>query len=278
MRMQRVVALVVVVCAMLGTPASQAAAQEVPGGGGWQPGPGAVLENTYQGFVDQPSAGATIPAGAPFRVAGWAVDSAAEGWAGFDDVQVLHGSTVLARGSVGGSRPDVASVTGNGFWASSGFEAIVPAGALQPGQATLIVQLHTPGKGSWFKQVNVTVGGGAGAPGVAASGLVFQIVSPGQNEEVPGNRNGLFRGTAYDTRTRAELGVGVDRIQVYLDAHRGLAGSQYLGDARFSGNQWEVTWEPTLWNSIRHHVVFFYVRSAVTGEEVVRMLEIDIGS
>src|SRR6266508_57383 len=86
-------------------------AQEVPGGGGWAPGPNATGDNTYQGFVDQPGAGASIALGAPFHVSGWVVDMAAEGWAGIDGVQVLQGDRVLATGSVAGSRPDVANVT-----------------------------------------------------------------------------------------------------------------------------------------------------------------------
>jgi hypothetical protein len=159
---------------------------------------------------------------------------------------------------------------------------VVPAGALQAGQATLTVQVHTPGKGSWFKQigVNVTAGGGA-APtsgGAAPTALVLTIITPQPNEEVPGNNNGLFHGTAYDTRTRPELGSGVNRIQIYLDAQRGQAGSQYLGDATISDVQWRLEWQPTKWNSVRHHVVFIYTRSAVTGEERLDTLEIDIGS
>jgi hypothetical protein len=34
-------------------------AQEVPGGGGWAPAAGAAGDNTYQGFVDRPSDGAS---------------------------------------------------------------------------------------------------------------------------------------------------------------------------------------------------------------------------
>jgi hypothetical protein len=50
---------------------------------------------------------------------GWAVDLAAEGWAGIDDVQVRNGGTVLAHGSVAGDRPDVVAATGNPFWAAT---------------------------------------------------------------------------------------------------------------------------------------------------------------
>ena len=48
---------------------------------GWQPGPGAILENTYAGFVDQPTNGATVPSSGGFSVFGWFVDQTAQGWA-----------------------------------------------------------------------------------------------------------------------------------------------------------------------------------------------------
>jgi hypothetical protein len=269
----QVLAVIIVAGCMLATPA---AAQQ-SGGGGWQPGPGAVLDNTYQGFIDVPSAGATVPAGASVRVAGWVVDTSAEGWAGIDDIHVLQGSTVLARGSVGGSRPDVASVTGNPYWASSGFEVFVPAGALQAGPATLTVQAHTPHKGSWTKQVSVTVGGTAGPiTGSAQPALVLTVSEPSPSLEVPGTNDGLVRGLAYDTRTRPELGSGVNRVQVYLDAQRDLPGSQFLGDAVINGSEWSLHWEPTKWNTVKHHVMFVYARSAVTGEERLVTVEFDI--
>ena len=73
--------------------AGPVSAQEVPGGGGWSPAAGAAGDNTYQGFIDAPSAGANVPLGSSFRVSGWFVDTTAEGWAGADGVQVLNGST-----------------------------------------------------------------------------------------------------------------------------------------------------------------------------------------
>jgi hypothetical protein len=247
----------------------QAAAQEVPGGGGWAPAAGAAGDNTYQGFVDQPQPGSTLPAGAAFRVSGWVVDMAAEGWAGIDDIAVLQGDRVLVHGTVANNRPDVAAVTGNGFWAASGFDALVPAGAVSDGPATLTVVAHTPGKGAWSKQVSVNIGGGGGvitAPS-AETGLVLSLLVPGVDELVVGNRNGTVRGVAYDTRTRAELGVGVDRVQVYIDGERDRVGSQFIGEVVPSATTWVMAWEPTRWNTVKHHVMYVYGRSTVTGEE-----------
>jgi hypothetical protein len=247
----------------------QAAAQEVPGGGGWAPAAGAAGDNTYQGFIDQPRPDGTLPAGAAFHVSGWVVDMAAEGWAGIDDIQVLQGDRVVVHGSVGNNRPDVAAVTGNGFWAASGFDALVPAGAVGSGPVTLTVVAHTPGKGAWSKQVSVNIGSGGGVSAAPSSqtGLVLSLLVPGADEEVVGNRNGTVRGVAYDTRTRAELGVGVDRVQVYIDAERDHVGSQFIGEVVPTATTWSMSWEPTRWNSIRHHVMFVYARSTVTGEE-----------
>jgi hypothetical protein len=263
-----------VVCA-LGL-AQRVAAQEVEGGGGWSPGPGAGGDNTYQGFIDQPPAGAGILLGASFRVTGWAVDMAAEGWAGIDDVQVLNGSTVLAHGSVAGNRPDVAAATGNPFWAASGFDVLVPGGSLQSGPANLTVSVHTPGKGSWTKPLSVTIAGGGSVLTGAANiiGLILTVVAPSNGENVLATHNGVIRGVAYDTRTRAELGVGVDRIQIYLDGPRDTPGSQTLGTANQQGTTWTLAWEPTKYDHVPQHHLWIYARSTVTGEE--RLVNIDI--
>src|SRR5437868_5303022 len=58
----------------------------------WQPGPDGVLDNTYDGFIDVPTNGATVPASGPFAVTGWVVDTTAQGWAGIDNVQVFLGT------------------------------------------------------------------------------------------------------------------------------------------------------------------------------------------
>src|SRR4051794_5056173 len=73
------------VAALLGT--APAAAQV----SSWTGGPGAVLDPTYDGFIDAPTNGATASSGG-FTVAGWFVDRTAQGWAGADDVQVWQGT------------------------------------------------------------------------------------------------------------------------------------------------------------------------------------------
>src|SRR5262249_49745779 len=156
---------------------------------------------------------------------------------------VMLGNTVLARGTVGMNRPDVAAATGTGFWAASGFDAVVPGGTVPPGSQTLTVVAHTPGKGSWAKAVSINVSGSGSvstAPGGGATGLVFSINTPGFNENVLANKNGIINGVAYDTRTRPELGGGVDRVQAYLDGPRGQPGSQSLGEATGFNQTWSI--------------------------------------
>ncbi len=253
-----------------------ALAQSIPGGD-WSPATGAVGDNTYQGFIDEPASGTSIAAGASFQVKGWVVDTMAQGWSGIDDVQVMLGSTSLAHLAVGQSRPDVASVLGNPYFANSGFAGTVST-ALPGGQQTLTVVAHTPGKGSWSKTVTVNVAGASGSvvPAASATGLVLRIISPSADDVVPSNNNGTIFGVAYDTRTRPELGSGVDRVQLYLDGPRGQAGSQTLGDATLSGSNWSLAWLPTRFNKVSHHILWVYARSGVTGEEALVQEDINL--
>jgi hypothetical protein len=265
------------VLALCVSTAASAQAQTPPGGD-WSPGAGAIGDNTFVGFVDQPAAGATVPSGAPFTVSGWVVDTSAEGWAGVDGVQVTLGGQVLANAAIGLPRPDVAAALGNPFYTNSGFNATVSA-ALPNGPQTLTIVAHTPGRGSWTKPVPVNVSGSAGPVIVspdATSGIVLKIISPTPDDLIVANSNGIITGVAYDTRTRAELGTGVDRVQAYLDGPRGTAGSQFLGDATFNGTNWTINWEPTRYNHVQHHILWVYAHSNVTGEEALVQQEINI--
>jgi hypothetical protein len=257
-----------------------AQAQGAPGGG-WSPAAGAVGDNTYQGYIDHPASGATIPAGSAFQVSGWIVDTTAQGWAGIDDVQVLLGSQVLGHLGVGQSRPDVGAALNNPFYANSGFSGTI-SGALPSGNQTLTIVAHTPDKGSWSKTVPVTVTGTAGTlmnanPG-ATSGLVLRVISPTSSDVIPPNSGQAIFGVAYDTRTRPELGTGVDRVSAYLDGPRGTAGSQNLGDATFNGTNWSINWDPGHWANVKHRNLWVYARSSVTGEEVLWQQEINLSS
>ncbi len=140
----------------------------------WQPGPGGVGENTYAGFVDTPTRGATVSPGSPIRVAGWVVDRTAAGWAGIDEVHVYagragEGGVFLGKALVAQPRPDVALALGNPYWAASGFSLAIPAGRLGAGPLTLAIYARTPGKGWWFTEVRPGGGGGSAAPAPRAA-------------------------------------------------------------------------------------------------------------
>jgi hypothetical protein len=242
-------------------------------GPSWTPGPDAVEDaaSDFQGFIDAPLAGATLATNQAFHLTGWVVDNTAQGWAGIDEVHAYVGlagqGTFLGNASVGLNRPDVASALGNGFWAMSGFDLTVGPGALPAGPATLSVYAHSPSKGWWLQQVQVQ-GSGAAAGAVSGSTINLTVLAPSVNEVVPVSSEYVIRGTAFDTSTTANTGVGVDRVDVYLDGLRGVAGSQFLGEAYpDASTDWSVPFSPTHYDHVQHHVLFVYARSAVSGLE-----------
>ncbi|MBV8719296.1 MAG: hypothetical protein JOZ65_29855 [Chloroflexi bacterium] len=128
--------------------------------GGWLAGPDAAGNNTYVGRLETPRAKQNVADGANLLVSGWAADTTATGWSGFDQVQIYNGDrtkggTKLADGTVGLARPDIGDVLGSSF-GKSGFSAVVRAGALPAGADSLYVYLHTPDKGWWYKTTSVT--------------------------------------------------------------------------------------------------------------------------
>jgi hypothetical protein len=154
----------------------------------WTAGPGAAGDGSvYNGFIDTPTAYATVPNGS-FVVSGWFVDTTAQGWAGADDVQIFQGNmgeggSMLADASIAQSRPDVANALGNPYYANSGFSATIPNGLLSLGAQTVSVYAHTPGNGWWYKQVPVQVSGSAGlatqnTPAAVASAVVVPSPTP----------------------------------------------------------------------------------------------------
>jgi hypothetical protein len=240
------------------------------------PAADAAGDDTYEGFIDQPVDGSSLTQGALFDVSGWIVDTFADGWSGIDGVEVLLGGTLLAQGAVGLERSDVAAATSNPYWGSAGFSVSVPTDGIAPGQQVLTVQAHTPGKGSWFKTVPVTVTGGV-VTNPNATEVVLNVISPTSGDRVLANKSGIIHGVAYDTRTRPELGVGVGLVQAFLDGPRGTAGSQHLGDAvPASDTTWSIAWEPTRFDSVKHHILFIYAHSNVTGEDLLVNQEIDL--
>jgi Big-like domain-containing protein len=245
---------------------------------GWQGGPGAILDNTYAGFIDIPAAGSTVPGSGSFTLGGWFVDRQAQGWAGADNMQVWLGTMdggghMIAQGIVGQNRPDVGQALGNPFWAASGFSASLPG--LPGGSQTLYVYLHTGGKGWWFKTVTVNGGGAAAsapAPGAgtqtgAAPTLVVTAPTEGQNVNAKGSADFTITGTATDPVN----GPGaIDRVDVWILGEPDT-GTQ-LGTTTVAGDgSWSVTFKPTNFPST-HVNIYVFAHSKITGKttEVIR--------
>jgi len=271
--------------ALIASMAAPAAAQS----SGWQGGPGAILDNTYVGFIDQPSNGAVVPGSGSFVVGGWFVDTTAQGWAGADQMQVWLGAMggggkMLANGIVGQYRPDVGTFLGNPFYANSGFSASVPGGSVPGGPQTLSVYMHTGGKGWWYKTVNVNGGGtgttsgttspstpsGTTSPStppanVAGGPPVVTVTAPKESEDVKasGSSQYTIQGTASDPTTGP---AGIDSVEVWINGERDSGSGQSLGQATLNGDgSWSLSFSPTKFPST-HTNIYVYAHSKTTGK------------
>src|SRR5579864_2011576 len=158
-----------------------AAAQSAPGSGAWQPGPAASGDrNSIGGVIDAPTAGATLVAG-NLTISGWVVDTTAQGWTGIDDVEVFVGTLEsgrpLGHAQFQVSRPDVANALKNPFWSGAGFVASISTLGLPAGATTLSVYAHTPGRGWWFPQLNLTLRATATTPPKPAQAVTGNDIS-----------------------------------------------------------------------------------------------------
>ena len=251
---------------------------------GWQPGPSAALDNTYDGYIDIPHAGDSVTGSGSFTVAGWFLDHAAEGWAGADDVQVWLGTMdgggrMLAKAAFAQNRPDVGAATSNPYWSASGFGAPMAGSAVPAGSQTLNVYAHTPGKGWWFKGVTVT-GSGTGvavpapsapsAPSAPAAGgaPVITILNPTNNQNVSTKSDYTINGTVSDP-------ANIDRIEVWIFGERNTQYSTLLGTTTPNGGgSWSLTFTPTKFPST-HANLYVYAHNRA-GQETVKNVEINI--
>jgi hypothetical protein len=268
-------AVSIVAClAVVATLAAPVSAQSA--GSGWQQGPGAILDNTYAGFIDAPTNGSTVPGSGSFLLNGWFVDQQAQGWAGADNMQVWLGSMdgggkMIAQGIVAQPRPDVGAALGNPFWTNSGFSASVPGSSVPGGSQTLYAYVHTGGKGWWYKTVTVTGGGSAPsapapAPGTSTSAgtaPVLTITAPteGQNVKASGNQDFTITGTATDPVYGPSA---IDRVDVYILGDK--TDGTLLGTTTPAGDgSWSLTFKPTNYPST-HVNIYVYAHSSKTGQ------------
>jgi hypothetical protein len=274
----RIVAFVAAVMALLLASVPAALAQSA----GWQPGPGAALDNTYDGYIDIPHGGDSVPGSGSFTVAGWFLDHTAQGWAGADDVQVWLGTMdgggrMLAKAAFAQNRPDVGAATSNPYWSASGFGAAITGSSVPSGSQTLNVYAHTPSKGWWFKGVTVN-GGGTGAvapapsaPGAPATGgaPVITVLNPTNNQNVSTKSDYTINGTVTDP-------TNIDRIEVWINGERNSQYATLLGTTTPNKDgSWSQTFTPTHFPST-HSNLYIYAHNAANGLETVKNVEINI--
>jgi hypothetical protein len=264
----------------------------------WQPGPDAILDNTYSGNVDSPSDGGTIPITQPLQVAGWVVDLSADGWTGIDSVDVYagtagEGGTFLGHALIGQSRPDVAQALGNDFWANSGFVLNLGANTLGIGGHTLTVYAHTPGKGWWSTNVSFTISAPAAAPVPStAAAPVNVLLSPRGTTIARGQDRVTIKGYALDPAATTD--IGIDHVEIYLDELRGRSDAKFIGLADLGHNQspeaasayglqfLQSGYQIDLTNLSKldpgSHHIYSYAKSSITGQETIDTAGFNIGS
>jgi hypothetical protein len=254
----------------------------------WLPGPDAVGDDTYSGFIDSPASGTVIPMNSTIVVQGWIVDRTVSGGSGIDDVQVYlglrdQGAPLLARANVGQRRDDVAAALGNPDFSNAGFNVSFADNGLVVGSNLLTVYVHSPEKGWWYKQVDVVRPAAPDLPYADDPLLVIREAVPSLDSLTQATNKLILRGYAIDRNMPPTLqlgvgGSGVSRMQMYLDGPRGsgtLLGNATLGfknreatgfGQRFLMSGWEMTLHPNDFGVDRHEL-YIYTLSAYWPDE-----------
>jgi hypothetical protein len=294
MRLLRpLLALCVAVCTFAQSASPVAADPASP----WSPGPNAVGDDTYTGFIDAPLSGSTVVPSGTLVVRGWIVDRTAAGWSGIDDVQIYlglqdQGGTLLVRANVGQRRDDVAAVTGNPYWGQAGFTASFTGSGLVVGSNVLTVYAHSPSKGWWYRQLQLQV---APLPAIGFADdplFVAREVTPSLDVDQH-TTSMIFTGYAIDRNPPLNVSVGVggsgvSGIQFYLDGPRG-GGGEFLGNAtlgmknreatgfgdRFLMSGWQMTVHPSDFTVDRHEF-FIYAASAYWPHETLNIITFNV--
>ena len=254
----------------------------------WLPGPAANgADCACDGFVDAPTSNALARIDQPLVVAGWVADRTAQGWAGFDAVHIYsgpagQGGTFLTSGTIGKARPDVAATLGNPNALAAGFELSVPANRLPAGQMTLSVYVHSPSRGWWYKQVQLTML----TPRLAQPVLQVSFPPPGEKLKT----TTIYSLAGYALDPGAFDGTGVDLVEIYIDGARGEPQAQFVGraevgdptdaarvqfGARFEDTGWVQRFDPSKYK-IGNRTLYVYARSDVTANEALVTVDINI--
>jgi hypothetical protein len=239
----------------------------------WIAGPSATGDNTFAGTIDTPSAGANLPTNRIVTIAGWVVDTSAQGWSGIDDVQIFLGSmdsgTLVSHPALGVARPDVAANLGNPFWSSAGWSGPLDTGALSGGQNALFVYAHSPAKGWWYTPLSVSTGAiTAGPP------PTLTVSTPAPDEKVS-DRLGSYRvsGSVSDP---AHGPTGIDYVEVWLNGEQGSDTGTFLGVADLDkSGAWRLDFNPAQVPAITSNL-YVYAHSGVTGKRTLVVVHFEI--
>lgn len=292
--------LLLALCLLLGTAVHAPILAHADAASPWTPGPSAVGDDTYSGFIDSPISGTSILPNATVVVQGWVVDRTAIGWSGIDDVQVYlglqdQGGVLMNDATLGVRRDDVASALGNPYWNAAGFSASFSAGSLSVGPNLLAVYAHTPSKGWWYKQLQLIV---QAAPARAFADdplLIVRTATP--SLDVPQTISSLILdGYAIDRNMPASLqlgagGSGVSSVVAYLDGPKtpgngqgALIATATMGEKnreatgfgdRFLNSGWELTIHPADLTVDRHEL-YIYAESAYWPSETLVVVPFNI--
>ena len=215
----------------------------------WSPGPESFAPATIEGVIDAPAEGNAVSDG-PVTVSGWVVDRTAEGWSGVDRLHIYEGTAgsggrMLAEGTVGLDRPDVAAALGNAYFDKAGFSVTIPSGVLGVGPHDLTVYAHTTGRGWWSQAVSIQVTPPPCDPGddAVSSPSSLQIDANGRGHVVGSVRNPC----------RAPINVEVD-VTVYdaQGAAVAVAPSAYIEAVTSGGSAAYESYVPGLSRSDRY--------------------------
>jgi hypothetical protein len=162
--------------------------------------------------IDSPAEGATVTNGTQLLIGGWAADPAGPG-TGVDAVRIYldgpmdTGGRLLGNATIGVSRPDVASSTGNPAYATAGFNYPWTPSGLSGGAHTLYVYAHTIATDTWTsKTVTVTTPGPAFTPTPTGP----PVATPPAGGYPPGYPPGGYpQGGAYMNPGASGSGVGM---------------------------------------------------------------------
>ena len=161
--------------------------------------------------LDSPNSGATLEAGQPLTIWGWALDRGATGGGGIDAVHVwafplaggvLGEGTWLGAATLGIARPDVGNAYGSQF-AASGFHLSVAPKLIGAYRTAAYARSTVTGT---FSQVRV-------ADVVFTASPVMALDSPGSGVTLPPGRALTIGGWALDRG--ATGGSGIDAVHVW---------------------------------------------------------------